>query len=399
MQQITRSARSCVEENKDELLGASHEIHDHPELRFEEHRASALLCEILTRHGFVVEKGLAGMATAFRGSFSVGEGGPRIAVFAEYDALAGVGHACGHNIIATAGVGAAVAAADLLSSMDGVNGTVVCLGSPGEEGGGGKVRLIEAGELADLDAAVMIHPADSDKVVRPNLGRLSLEVTFSGKASHAASAPEMGLNALDAATLFLVAIGLLRQQLRSNSRVHAIVLEGGEAVNVIPERTRLRVFVRSPDPTYLQERLLQSVYDCAHGAALATGTQAEIAEVAPAYLSMRSNSVIAGVCYDAFTAVGRHPGDPLVTASEASSAGSTDMGNVSRVVPAVHPYIGIAPGLAGHTREFEEAAGGLDGEAAVLDGAAILAATVVKLISDTDLLSRAKMEFDRTETT
>lgn len=395
MEKIVLEARSRVGENKDELLAASHEIHGTPELRFEEYKASALLCEILSRHGFAVEQGLAGMPTAFRATFSVGSGGPSIAVFSEYDALAGVGHACGHNIIATAGVGAAIAAAEMLASMDEVNGTVVCLGSPGEEGGGGKVRLIDAGELAGLDAAVMIHPAGDDDVTRPNLGRLSLEVTFTGKASHAASAPEMGLNALDATTLFLVATGLLRQQLRADSRVHAIVLEGGEAVNVIPERSRLRVFVRSPDPAYLQERLLQSIYDIASGSALASGTSVEVVETAPAYQSMNSNSIIADVCFRAFLALGRRPLDPHATVSETSSAGSTDMGNVSRILPSVHAYVGIAPGVAGHTREFEKAAASSAGDAAVLDGAAILATALVELVTDPDLLASAKEEFNR----
>ena len=381
---------------REELLAMSTDIHDHPELRFEEERASTQLSDFLARNGFEVTRGVAGMPTAFTGIRRIGNGdGPQIAVFAEFDALAGIGHACGHNIIATAGVGGAVLAARYLESHDGVNGSVVCLGSPGEEGGGGKIKMIDAGLLDGIDAAIMIHPAGDDEVVRPNLGRLSLEVEFQGRASHAASAPEMGLNALDASTIFLVSIGLLRQQLKSDSSVHAIVLEGGDAVNVIPERTRLRVFVRSSDWEYLQDRLLVAVHQCAEGAAMASGTKAVVRETAPAYQSMRSNTVIASMCHDVFLQVGRNPADPAVGAASASSAGSTDMGNVSRVVPAIHPYIGIGSGIPGHTREFEAAAGGEAGMQGVLDGAVILGATAAELVMDGALLSVAKAEFAR----
>ena len=387
---IVVMARELCERFRDDLLNASRDIHSAPEIRFEEYKASGLLCELLRKHGFEVEEGLATMPTAFRGIKRFGVGGPTVVVFSEYDALPGIGHACGHNVIATAGLGAGLIAAALLEHDQDSNGTLIVLGSPGEEGGGGKVKLIDAGELAQVDAAVMIHPAGYDAVSRENLGRIALEISFEGKASHAASAPDQGLNALDAATLFLVAIGLLRQQVRSSSRLHAIVLDGGEAVNVIPESSRLRVFVRSPDNTYLYERLLPAVEACAKGAAIATGTVATLEEVAPAYASLRTNSVVAEVAREAFTALGRAPKDE---ASENSSAGSTDMGNVSRVVPSIHPYINIGTGIAGHTREFERAAGGPEGESAVLDGATILATTVVVLMKDADLLERAKAEF------
>lgn len=375
-----------------DLVALSHEIHGQPELRFEEHRAAAHICELLTDEGFAVSSNLADMKTAFRAERSFGRGGATIAVFCEYDALEGLGHACGHNIIAAAGAGAAIAASRWLEANGTVEGRVVVLGSPGEEGGGGKVHLIDAGAIDGLDAAVMMHPAGFNAVDRPNLGRVSLEVVFSGRASHAAAAPEGGLNALDAATLFLVALGLLRQQLRTDSRVHAIVLEGGEAVNVIPERSRVKVFIRSPDPEYLRGRLYRAVRDCADGAALATGTTAELAEVAPAYESMLSNPVLGDIAAKALTAVGR---DPDVASVPGGSAGSTDMGNVSRVLPAIHPYICVAPGLSMHTRTFEEAAGAEAGDKALADGAAVLAATIVGLLSRPALLHQAKEAFAR----
>lgn len=395
MNQIAEKVRQEVELVRDELISVSHEIHDHPEVRFKEHRASDLLSELLEKHGFSVEKGVADMPTAFRADFCLGTGGPKLAVFSEYDALPGIGHACGHNIIASAGVGAAIVAAKILGAMPDINATIVCFGSPGEEGGGGKVLLINAGELNGVDTAIMIHPAGGDAIYKPNLGRLSLEIEFSGKASHAASAPDQGLNALDASTLFLVAIGLLRQQLRSDSRVHAIVLEGGDAVNVIPERSRVRIFVRSPDPIYLEERLRSAVTDCANGAALATGCSAEIYETAPAYQPVNSNPVIAELCYQAFLAFGRSPLSPQEAVPTGETAGSTDMGNVSRVLPAIHPYIEIASCVAGHTREFERAAAGKGGDKAVLDGASILAFVLISQAQDSMLVEKAKQEFRR----
>lgn len=393
MNQIAEKVRQEVELVRDELISVSHEIHDHPEVRFEEQRASDLLSELLEKHGFSVEKGVAGMPTAFRADFRLGTGGPKLAVFSEYDALPGIGHACGHNIIASAGVGAAIVAAKVLGAMPDINATIVCFGSPGEEGGGGKVLLINAGELNGVDTAIMIHPAGEDAIYKPNLGRLSLEVEFSGRASHAASAPDQGLNALDASTLFLVAIGLLRQQLRSNSRVHAIVLEGGDAVNVIPERSRVRIFVRSPDPIYLEERLRNAVTDCANGAALATGCTAEIYETAPAYQPVNSNPVITELCYQAFLSFGRTPLSPQEVVPAGETAGSTDMGNVSRVLPAIHPYIEIAPYVAGHTREFEKAAADEGGDEAVVDGASILAFVLISQAQDPMLVKKAKQEF------
>lgn len=382
----------------DDLLAMSHAIHDKPELRFEEHHASALLRDFLAGEGFAVRAGVAGMPTAFRAERRFGPGGPAIAVFCEFDALPGLGHACGHNIIATAGVGAAAAAgrwlAGRLAAPETAGrppaGTLVVLGSPGEEGGGGKVRLVEAGELAGIDAAIMVHPAGFDSVARTNLGRISLRATFTGHASHAAAAPEHGRNALDAATLLLVAIGLLRQQVRSDSRIHAKVAEGGDSINVIPERSVVELFIRSPDSGYLRGRLLDAVRDCVAGSALATGTTWELVEPAPAYDPVRPNPVLARLAAAAFAQVGRKV-DP---AAVSGNAGSTDMGNVSQVVPALHPYLRVVPGLAIHTREFAAAARAEDGDRAVLDGAAMLGTMASALLTAPALVTAAKAAFD-----
>jgi amidohydrolase len=391
---LTAQLREQVDGLTDDLLALSHEIHTHPELRFAEHHASALLCDFLAGAGFTVRAGVADLPTAFVAERVLGSGGPTIAVFCEYDALLGLGHACGHNIIASAGAGASVAAARWLDAHGG-NGRLLVVGSPGEEGGGGKVALVEAGVLDDVDAAVMVHPAGYDAVSRTNLGRVSLQASFTGRASHAAAAPELGLNALDAATLLLVAIGLLRQQVRSDSRLHANVVEGGDSINVIPEHSRVTLFIRSPDPEYLRGRLFEALRDCVLGAALATGTTSTLEEVAPAYDPVRSNPVLTDLATRVFDSVGR-PIHPVTGTS--GPAGSTDMGNVSQRVPAIHPYIRVVPGVAIHTRDFEAAAGGVDGDRAVTDGATLLATMVTGLLCHPDLVASARDAFERTGT-
>jgi amidohydrolase len=386
--ELTAELTARVEVIAGDLTALSHDLHEHPELGFAEHHASQRLVTALAEAGFSTTTGLADLPTAFRAERVFGTGGPTIAIFCEFDALPEIGHACGHNIIATAGLGAAVAVASHLDEHGG-NGRLVVLGSPAEEGGGGKVLLAEAGVLSDVDAAVMVHPAGFDAVSRTNLGRLSLEAVFTGRASHAAAAPERGLNALDAATLLLVAIGLLRQQLRADSRLHANLVEGGDAINVIPERSRVKLFIRSPDSDYLRGRLYEGLRDCVRGAAIATGTTYEFDEVAPAYDPVRTNPVLAELATHAFAALGR-PIDPVTGTS--GNAGSTDMGNVSQLVPAIHPYICVTPGLAIHTRDFAAAARAADGDRAVRDGAGLLAITVAALFDHPELVARAKVE-------
>lgn len=379
---------------RESLFEVSHAIHSRPETRFKEDFASQQLRDYLARSGFDIQSGrdnpeLGNLRTAFRAERRFGSGGPTIALFCEYDALPGIGHACGHNIIGTAGAGAAVLAGNWLARHGG-NGRIVVLGSPGEEGGGGKVLLAEAGALAGVDAALMVHPAGYDAVRRDNPGRSAWQVTFSGKAAHASSAPDTGINALDAATLFLVAIGLLRQQLRPDARIHANIVEGGDAINVVPERTVVRFYLRSTDVDYLRGHLHEAVRDAALGAALATGCEAAVEEVAPAYDPVNANPVLAQLAAQSFTAIGR-PID--VTSNVAGGAGSTDMGNVSQMVPALHPYIRVRSGVTTHTREFAAAANSPDGDRAVLDGAAVLATMTIALLRHPVLVEEARARF------
>jgi amidohydrolase len=386
---LTADLAQRVKAREAELLDLAHAIHATPELRFEEHQASARLVALLRDNGFAVSTPVAGLATAFRAERAFGAGGPVVAVFCEFDALPGLGHACGHNIIAAGGAGAALAVADWLAES-GRPGTVVVLGSPGEEGGGGKTFLIDDGQLDGVDVAIMAHPAGFDAVSRTNLGRVSLEAVFTGRAAHAAAAPELGLNALDAATLLLVAIGLLRQQLRPDSRLHANIAEGGESINIIPERSRVKLFIRSPDPEYLRGRLWPALRDCVGGAALATGTTGELAEVAPAYDPVTTNPVLAGLAVRIFAELGR-PLDPVHGFT--GPAGSTDMGNVSQVLPALHPYVCVRPGVALHTRDFVAQAAGPEADAAVLAAASLLGTTAAALFGHPELVAEAKAAF------
>lgn len=388
-----------VDADADELLRISAAIHANPELGFAEHKASALLCDAFDAHGFTVSRGIAGLPTAFRAEQQIGSGdGPSVAVFCEYDALPGLGHGCGHNIIAAAGLGGALSAARLLNTDEsigqGASGRLVAFGSPAEEGGGGKVHLIEHGELQGIDAAVMIHPAGYDAIGRTNLGRISLEARFTGFASHAAAAPEFGRNALDAATLLLVAIGLLRQQLRPDARVHAIVVDGGDSINIIPATSNVKIFIRSADETYLRGRLYEAVHNCVTGAALATGTSGVLDEVAKAYDPVLRNKVLAKLTEHAYAGVGRTL-DPAMTQG---SAGSTDMGNVSQIMPSVHPYLRVRHGTPLHSVDFVEAAASPDAERAVLDGAQILGTVLATMLCQPALVEAAHAEFKATLT-
>lgn len=390
---LVDEVRSEVTKIGNDLADLSHAIHGHPELRFEEFFASSLIVEYLESENFEVTTSIAGMDTAFRAERRFGESGPTIGIFCEYDALPGIGHACGHNIIAAAGAGAGVVVSRWLQKNNSFSGRVVVVGSPGEEGGGGKIRLMAAGALAEFDAMVMVHPSSYNAVDRKNLGRIALDINFEGQAAHAAAAPELGRNALDGATLLLNAIALLRQQIRTDSRIHAIVSDGGQAVNTIPEKAQVKLFIRSPDEKYLRERLEKAIYDCAEGCAKATGTLVEIVESSPPYMSILPNPVLASLGRRAFELIGRTINEKF---DRPISFASTDMGNVSRIVSSIHPYICVNSNSVVHTREFEKVANSKSGDLAVCDGATVLAAIVLSLITRPNLVEEAKRAFIQT---
>src|SRR5437868_14852840 len=320
-----------IDARADSLIEASHRIHEKPELLFEEHFAAELLCGALEGAGLEVERGAYGLETAF--AARAGTEGPTIAVLCEYDALPGIGHGCGHNIIATAGLGAGLAAAAL---ADDVGGRVVVLGTPAEEGGGGKIYMGEAGAFDGVDAALMVHPADQDLLEMNVIAIATWEVEYFGEAAHAAAFPHLGRNALDAAVLGYNAVAALRQHIKPNERVHGVFTEAGHKPNIVPDHTVAEWYVRSGTIASLQP-LKERVLACLHAGADAAGCRMEHRVTCPEYSDLRTNPTMADLYRANSERVGRQPRH-----ADNGVLGSTDMGNVSYLVPSIHPMIKAA---------------------------------------------------------
>jgi len=373
-----------VEQQRPELLRLCLKIHDNPELSFSEERAAAWLSAYLEKNGLSVERDIAGLATAFRGSY--GEGEPRLAIIAEYDALPEIGHACGHNIIATAAVGAGVAAKPV---VDALGGSVIVLGTPGEEAFAGKVDMVEAGVFNGIDAAMMVHPDVSNVATVVSLACVSLDIEFVGKAAHAAANPYGGVNALEAMILGFGALNSLRQHMKQEARVHGIITDGGEAPNTVPAHSAAKLLVRALDDGYLNE-LKERVLDCFAGAAISTGATMQYSWGEKVIAPMRNNLALAELFRRNLEALGRrvefdNPGANLF---------STDMGNVSQVVPSIHPTVAIAsPGTLIHSLEFASAAASEAGYLGALDAAKAMAMTVVDILARPDMIATIREEF------
>jgi amidohydrolase len=375
-----------VDKRAEVLLDVSHRIHAHPELNFEEHFAHELLTEVIEGDGLTVTRGARDIPTAFEAR--AGASGPTIAVLCEYDALPGVGHACGHNVIAAAGLGAGLAAAAL---ADELGGRVVIVGTPAEEGGGGKVFLLDRGAFDDVDAALMVHPADADLTAMDVIAVQQCHVTYHGEAAHAAAYPHRGRNALDALVLGYMNVAALRQHISPGERLHGIVAEGGDKPNIVPARTKGEWMVRSPTLAKL-DRLKQRFTACLQGGADAAGCTMEIEWLDPAYADMIDNEAIGARYVANAAALGRTVVDPW---RDGRVVGSTDMGNISYAVPSIHPMIQVAPsGIPIHTPDFAGFAGGAEGDRAVVDGAKALAWTVADLWLDGELLPAARAEWE-----
>ena len=375
-----------IEQNRERFIGISREIWANPELGYQEFRALAELTAPLAEAGFAVEKGLAGMETAFRGSWRGGASGPTIAILCEYDALNGIGHACGHNLIGAAGMLAGWA---LRQAWPDLPGTLQVVGSPAEEDGAGKVILVDKGEFAGVDAAMMFHPTAGENMVhRGGLALQEIFIRWHGKPAHAASGPWNGLNAVDALIQTFVGVGLLRQQLKPDARIHGIITKGGDAVNVIPELTEAQFLVRATEYDDLLV-IKEKVLNCARAGALATGTTMEYTE--GALFQNRVNNMVMARRFQAhLEAMGLAVSEP----DPKAGVGSSDIGNVSRVCPTIHPYLSIAPkGVAGHTVEFREAAGSPAGFEAMLAAARAMARLAADLFGQAGLLDAARAEF------
>jgi amidohydrolase len=385
----------AVDQMAEDLWGLALQIHANPELAFKEEKAASWLTAFLERQGCRVERGVGGLPTAFRAEVSGAGTGPTIAVMAEYDALPGIGHACGHNVIATAGAGAGAALAVVASRLGHgrlpFQGRVEVVGTPAEEGGAGKVKLLDAGVFRGVDAALMIHPRCGTQVWRPTLGLMKAKVEYFGTAAHAASWPWRGVNALNAVIALFNSLDAMRQQLRPDARVHGVITNGGQQPNIIPEYTSADFYLRSLDKTYLQE-VRRRFEAAAEGAATATGCRVQVT-IDPRIHDPLKPNVPMATLFERNLARIDFPVDPD---DGQAGYGSTDAGNVSHAIPTIHPYIRTSPdGVPGHSREFAEHNATPLARAGMVAAAKALALTALDLLADPGSLQAAKEEFRR----
>jgi len=385
LEELRHRLCASVDRHRPQLEEISLNIHRTPEVAFQEHRAAAWLTHALETGGFEVERRIAGLDTAFVARYRGGEG-PVVALLAEYDALPGVGHGCCHNLIGTSAVGAAVA---LKEAVPDLPGTILVVGSPAEETGGGKAHLVEAGVFEGVRAAMMVHHGPVTQAVAPLIAMQEIRVEYRGKASHASSQPQDGRNALDALVLSYMSIAALRQHIRKDARVHGIITDGGTAANVVPDYAAGRFYVRAKDDEY-QSALQERVLSCFRAGGEATGTRMEYGFPSKRYSAMRNNPTIVNAFRANLALLGIEeiPPDPN------RSYGSTDMGNVSSVVPAIHPILAVAPSSTpAHSLEMAQYAGSDAGREGLARAAKLMALTVLDLLQHPDLLETAWEEF------
>lgn len=375
---------SYIDDISDELIAVSHAIHENPELGYEEHFAHEQLTKVLIDKGLDVHKSAYEIDTAFEAT--AGKTGPVVALLCEYDALPGIGHACGHNIIAAAGIGAGLAASTLAETF---NGQLRILGTPAEEGGGGKVRMLNRGAFESVEAVLMIHPADADL---PNISSLAvqqLKATYTGKAAHAAAAPEKGINALDGAVLGYMGVAALRQHIAPDERLHGIFTNGGQKANIVPETAESTWYARSSTMDRL-EVLKTRLVETLNGGAKSAGCEIQIEWINEPYAEVLDNTPILDAYMKNSESIGRVIKAPIGD----GVVGSTDLGNVSHVVPSIHPMVKVAPeGTAIHTIDFEKWAKSEEADKGLLDSAKAMAMTVIDCWHNPSLLKQAKEFF------
>lgn len=373
-----------IDSLNDTLWELALRIHDTPELPFEEHKAAAWLSGMLGEAGFEVEQNVGGLPTAFRAIHPIESAGPRVAILAEYDALPELGHACGHNLIAAIAIGAALG---LAASKKELPGKLTVLGTPAEEGGGGKIILLEAGLFQDVDVAMMVHPGDQTWAKREYLALTEVELSFRGKAAHASTNPEKGVNALDAVIQTFVSVNAFRPCLKDGARIYGIITDGGQKPNTVPEHAAACFQVRARENEYCDE-LLEKLRQCAEGAALATGTEFCLRKVGRPYKAMFANNALARDFHRHIEDLGYPVEEPTV------GMASTDAGNVSWEVPVLHPHIGITNmNVALHSRAFAEASRSELARPAMLAAAKALAAICLDLWTDPHFFQEVKEEF------
>lgn len=386
MESIKKAICEYVDSIAEELIDTSRQIFEHPELKFEEEYASSLLAEKIQAAGFSTQTGVAGLKTAFRADHPAVSDGSNVAIISEYDALPDIGHACGHNLIAAAGLGAALAVGHFKKDLP---GKLLYLGTPAEEGGGGKVIMVDAGLFEGVDAAMMFHPSSNTVVNRRSLAISEVMIEFTGKASHASGSPEKGINALDAVIQTFNGLNALRQHIKDGARIHGIITDGGAKPNIVPEHAAANFYVRALENEY-RDTLLDKLRACAEGAALATGAKLDFKVVGHSYKAMKPNHVIG----DAFVKNLAELGEPLVPPPADAGMGSTDMGDVSQVVPSIHAYIKICEeDTPAHSRGFAQAAISKRGLDVMLIAAKALAMTAVDILSNPKLVEKMWDEF------
>jgi amidohydrolase len=375
-----------IDNHYQQLAELSQRIHANPEVAFQEFQAAAWLSEYLEENGFAVERGVCELPTAFRGSY--GGGKPVIAILAEYDALPKLGHACGHNLIATSAFGAGLASRQ---AVDSLGGSIMVMGTPAEELYGGKAIMVERGVFDNVDMAMIVHPGGGNMVVMRTLACQTLEVEFFGRAAHAAARPEAGINALEAMIQSYNAINSLRQHIRDKARIHGIITDGGEAANIVPAHTAATFFVRAEDDSYLDE-LKERVIDCFAGAAAASGAKLEYRWAEVRYAAMLNNLTMARLFKRNMQSLGHNI--PLGNAT--LWGGSTDVGNVSQLLPTIQPLVAIAPAnVLIHTPQFNLEAASEAGLRRILDAAKAMAMTVVDLLASPETVARVQDEFKK----
>jgi amidohydrolase len=392
IEELKRNLQDHVDSLKDRIIDIADYIHQNPELGYAEYKACERLTTELEKAGFQVTRGVAGLTTAFKAVFQGKKERPVLGILGEYDALPDIGHACGHNLSAASAVGAALALAKLMPELP---GTLMVFGTPAEEGvvenAGGKVVMLE--EFKVLDAAMIMHALDMNTVICDSFNREALQIEFLGKAANAGNAEDSskGINALEGVMLFWHAINSLRLLLKNDARIFGIITEGGVSPNIIPERAVTKLQIRVEDPLYFRE-IVKKVENAAQGAALAIGAQVNIKKSAHTYLNMLNNLTLAEIFKNNLIALG-------MQAESLSRRGvATDMGNVSQVVPSLHPFIAIAPpGTAWHSTESAKAASSPQAHEATVKTAKAFGLTAIDIFSDPDLVGRIKEEFIQTQ--
>jgi len=391
LETLKREVCDAIDGLRGELVAASHAIHAHPELAFEEKFAADLLTKTVEKHSLPVQRGAYAVETAYATEFGP-KGAPVMSLLSEYDALPGIGHACGHNVIASAGLGAALGLSKLGAKL---TGRVRYMGTPAEERGGGKEYMAQAGAFEGVDASMMVHPAGFDMVTMPCIALAEVEVVYHGRAAHASAMPFRGLNALDALVSAYQSIAQLRQHIQQTERIHGIIVEGGLAPNIVPERAAGRFYVRARDGVELAA-LKKRVQACFDAGALATGTRLEAKWGKVDCLDLKTNWPLANAYEANARALGRELMDPNLLPP--GLAGSTDMGNVSHRVPSIHPMIAVSPpNVVIHNAEFTAYAKSEKADRAVIDGAKGLAMTALDYFASHDLREAARADFAKSK--